>query len=226
MTEWWSIPPQATEGETPLQAPARDFEPGFPVVSAPDRETEEPSPAPRSKGKKIAAGVAGAVVVGVLAVNGVSGNGSGIKGSSPVSAEWTPGASAAGADLPAAGGGPAEATRDQAPAAPVKKEVTLTATPSGKGRIGAVVTIAVHNGTDRPVMVLASLVKGDDRPAVVGEGTLSPGSRVIAPGDTAEGTVEFPVEAAPSRIALVDLRGNIIAKEGGNAALEQGGSTG
>lgn len=219
MTDWWSVQPQESEQEARSQTSVRDSEPEPEGVAA----GEEPQPGiePRRKAKKLACGAAGAIVVGLLAVSGVSG-GSESKGPEPASAKWVQSPAVAYEGLPAAGGGPAEAAENAPSVAPVKREVTLTAAPAGRGRVGAVVAVSVHNGTDSPVMVLASLVKGDGHPGVVGEGTLSPGSRVIAPGDTAEGSIEFPVDAAPSQVVLVDLKGNIIAKENDTTATQGG----
>jgi hypothetical protein len=119
-----------------------------------------------------------------------------------------------GGDLPPAGAGPAEA-----PAAPQGrvsestdgKVVTLTSSPSGTGRIGAVVRVRIHNGTDGRITLLPNLLRGDDRPGIVGEGTLAPGAKVIEPGGTVEGTVEFAVGEQPEQVILTDLNGSIVA---------------
>jgi hypothetical protein len=90
--------------------------------------------------------------------------------------------------------------------------VTLSATPSGSGSVGAIVKLTVVNNTDEAVVVMSSMVKGDGRPAVIGEGTLAPGSRRVEPGETA--TVEFATKKAPAQVALVDLSGNVVAASG------------
>jgi hypothetical protein len=55
------------------------------------------------------------------------------------------------------------------------------------------------------------MVKGDGHSAIVGEGTLAPGSRTVQPGETVTGTVEFSTAAAPHQVALLDLSGNVVA---------------
>lgn len=94
---------------------------------------------------------------------------------------------------------------------PSARGITLEVHPSGKGRVGAIVDVTIHNNTDRSLTVLATLMKGDGRPAVVGEGTLAPGSRAVEPGETVEGTLEFASTKAPSQVALFDLSGNLLA---------------
>ena len=87
----------------------------------------------------------------------------------------------------------------------------MTAVPDGTGSVGAIVKLTIRNGTDETVVVMSSMVKGDSRPAVIGEGTLAPGSRRIEPGETATGTVEFAAKKAPSQVILTDLGGNVVA---------------
>jgi hypothetical protein len=104
-----------------------------------------------------------------------------------------------------------KAESSRGPEKAAEKVATITATSSGKGQIGAVVEVSIHNGTDDTLTVMPSLVKGDGRPAVIGEGTLAPGILRIEPGATGRGTVEFASGKAPSQIALVDLAGNVVA---------------
>ncbi|MFE0472467.1 hypothetical protein ACFW2V_12720 [Streptomyces sp. NPDC058947] len=74
--------------------------------------------------------------------------------------------------------------------------------------------MTIRNNTDEPFTALATLVQGDGRPAVVGEGTLAPGARVVNPGETVEGTVEFSVGVTPRQVTLWDLSGNLVAASG------------
>src|SRR5690606_8765651 len=84
------------------------------------------------------------------------------------------------------------------------KTVTLSATPAGVGQVGAIVKVTITNNTDSAVIIMPSMVKGDGRAAVVGEGTLAPGSREVQPGETVTGTVEFASQKAPGQAVLVD----------------------
>lgn len=74
--------------------------------------------------------------------------------------------------------------------------------------------VTITNSTEEAMVVMSSMVKGDGRSAVIGEGTLAPGSRRIEPGETATGTVEFAAKKAPIQIALMDLSGNVVAASG------------
>jgi hypothetical protein len=87
----------------------------------------------------------------------------------------------------------------------------LSAAPVGKGQVGVVMKVTIRNSTDEQVTVLATMVKGDGRPAIVGEGTLAPGLRTIEPGEVVEGTVEFSTNTAPHQVALLDLSGDLVA---------------
>jgi hypothetical protein len=217
VTDWWSLKTQGSEGESTLTPdPASSNEAFMEEASPLDVEAApEAGSTSRSKVRKVAGGVAGAVIVGTFAIHGVAGGSTGasaVTSAGAKGAEEVRGVEASGNALPPAGGGPAEAQQNQPSAASARKAVTLTAASSGVGRIGAIVTLSIHNGTDRPLTVLASLVKGDSRPAVVGEGTLAPGSRIVQPGDTVEGTVEFSSEGAPHQVVLTDLKGTLIAR--------------
>lgn len=172
---------------------------------------------------KVVGGAAGALIVGLFALNALS-DGGGEKAEQPVAAsagqsdELPPaGGGAPQGDLLPAGGGPAQAPQDNAKsdqdprAEQVPREVTLTASPAGRGRVGSVMEISIRNNTGKPLTVMATLVRGDGRSGVVGEGTLAPGSRVVEPGQTAQGTVEFSSSTTPHQVALVDLSGNVVA---------------
>ena len=113
--------------------------------------------------------------------------------------------------LPPAGNGPAEAPVTETPETSPPKVATLGFSPSGSGRVGAVVRVRISNDTDERLTLIANLVRGDDRPGIVGEGTLAPGAKVIEPGQTVEGTVEFAVGKPPQQVVLVDLSGNVVA---------------
>lgn len=212
-TEWWDT--HSAEVAPPVtRAPIVPNDPPPEPVNA-----EEPSSVPaegqgRKRAVQVVGGIAGVIVIGVLALGSMP---DGDKGKAAASASVSAGPVE---DLPAAGalpqgGRPAggrqtQGTQPAGPAA-IEQTVQLTATPSGKGRVGAIMKISISNGTDEPLTVLASLVKGDGRSAVVGEGTLAPGSRIIQPGETAEGTVEFSAARAPHQVSLFDLSGNLVA---------------
>ncbi|MCP9209680.1 hypothetical protein [Streptomyces cucumeris] len=78
-----------------------------------------------------------------------------------------------------------------------------------------VMKVKIHNGSDEALTVLATLIKGDGRSAIAGEGTLAPGARGVEPGETVEGTVEFSSGVAPRQIVLLDLSGDVVATGGG-----------
>lgn len=224
-TDWWSVK-GADESETPNYLPVSEarFESTTP---SPDprpptlrpEQQEEPEEAnkgtSRKKAAKVLGCVTGAVIVGLLILPHSSGE-DGTAAAPSASTGQDAG------DLPAAGGGPLE-TAPAASSGQGKKQtaakrrvaakaVSLEAAPAGKGRVGALVKVTIHNNTDEPVTVLASLVKGDgNRPAMVGEGTLAPGSRTIEPGQSATGTVEFSSTVAPHQIALLDWAGTVVA---------------
>lgn len=214
----------STESEKPTVAPGWDFEPGR--DSEPNLAPKVPARAPEpsvadapgppedkkpDRRKTLLLSAAGAAVAGIAIFSAMPGDG----GSA------TPGkveSSASQGDfLPPAGGGAEEGKGDQPPKqegasqAPVPKVVTLTVTPSGKGATGAIVDVTIHNGTDSALTVMPSLVKGDGRPAMVGEGTLAPGLLKIEPGGTGRGTVEFATSEPPAQVILVDLSGNVVA---------------
>lgn len=220
MTDWWNTSAPRQEGEPSRVEPAIgwDPEPGPaappPPPPAPPIREEGPQPQKPDRRRSLLLGAAGAAAAGILVFT-VMPHG----GDSPAdSSTNSPSASQEGFP-PAAGGGPSEGAKDRAetsaaPAPEIPKTVVLTAVPSGSGDVGAVVKVTVVNNTDEAVVVMSSMVKGDGRPAVIGEGTLAPGSRRIEPGETATGTVEFAAKKAPSQVALVDLGGNVVAASG------------
>lgn len=210
-TDWWS-----THSET---APTEAASPPAPQLPEPQRPepTQQQSPeppetpppdaehgGPRRKAALLVGGSVAVLLVGLLATQGPGGDegGTGKAGSSVSSAQQ--------GGLPAAGAGPGEAASPQAvqgnPAS-----VTLTATPTGRGRVGAVMKVSIRNNTGNALTVLASLVSGDGRSALVGVGTLAPGARTVQPGARAEGTVEFSARTPPRQIVLLDLSGNVVA---------------
>jgi len=222
MTDWWSTSPTGSGGEAerrPERAAGWDPEPlplpppAPPVAPKPEPEPQAP-PEAKDRKKGILLGAAGAAVVGILVFAAMPDGGSSTpQGSSPTASQE--------GFLPAAGGGPSEAQKEtpspqETTQEPKPKVVTLTARESGKGRVGVIVDVRIQNDTDDAITLLANFVKGDGRPALVGEGTLAPGSRVIEPGQTAEGTVEFAVGQMPNQVILVDLSGSIVAASGGS----------
>lgn len=219
MTDWWSTsaPGDREESARPEPAVGWNPEPVRPPVAPVSTSSvlaEEPEPQKPDRRKGILLSAAGAAAVGILVFTTIPHG-----GDSPAD---TPGASSSASQegfLPPAGGGPAEGATDRAegssaPPARKPKEVVLAATPEGSGQVGAVVKITITNNTDEAVVVMSSMVKGDGRPAVIGEGTLAPGSRRIEPGEIATGTVEFATKRAPVQIALMDIGGNVVASSG------------
>lgn len=211
MTDWWSTGTPAAEEarvepETSWSPPPEPrAAPRIPETVSPEEPEKAPVPDRR---RGILLGAAGAAVAGVIVFAVVP------HGDSAPSGLPAPSATARQeGSLPAAGAGPAGASQtSQTPsrqAAP--KVVTMTADPSGTGRVGAVVKVTIHNGTDNAITVMSSMMKGDDRSAVLGEGTLAPGARQVEPGETVTGTVEFAVKQAPSQVVLFDIGGNVVA---------------
>lgn len=219
MTDWWNTSvPKREGGPDPLE-PAIGWDPQPipptpslpPEIPVPQAEPEQQKPDRR---KSILVGAAGAAVAGILVFT-VMPHGS----DSPASSSSASPTASVEGFLPAAGGGPSEGAKDRkeaSSASPVEKPKTviLTAVPSGSGTVGAIVKVTVVNNTDETVVVMSSMVKGDGRSAVIGEGTLAPGSRRVEPGETATGTVEFATKKAPGQVALVDLGGNVVAASG------------
>lgn len=233
MTDWWSTAPAGQDdeaGRQEWQAQAgRDMEriarSGEDLSGEPDdwghgsngeiadlrQSHQEPGPEPQQKPdrrKTLILGAAGAAIVGALVFTMM-----------PDGSAKAPGGSVAPSSateegfLPAAGSGPSEAVQGDigTPTSRAPGVVTMTAVPDGTGSAGAIVKLTIRNGTDETVVVMSSMVKGDSRPAVIGEGTLAPGSRRIEPGETATGTVEFAAKKAPSQVILTDLGGNVVA---------------
>src|SRR5690606_2804349 len=219
-TDWWS-----TQTANTTEMPKREDippapQPVPPPSPAPTPEpataAEEPSSSARGKAVKVMSGVAGALIIGALALSATSGGGEGGQDSSVTasaeSGDLPPaGGGVESSDLPAAGAGPDSPPQQADAPEQTSGGVTLGVDPSGRGRIGAVVNVTISNETGKPLMVMATLVQGDGRPAVVGEGTLAPGSRTVQPGETVSGTVEFAANAAPRQVALLDLSGNVVA---------------
>lgn len=234
-TDWWNTQTPTTgedtgrpAGEEPSRQRSEPPVHPLPTPNEPGNSGPEGGQTSQSKAKKVVGGVAVAVVAGALLFGSCGKGGEGdatapqattmteseVDGFFPPAGDGDP-----EADLPAAGGSPqGEVSREtvRQPEQQAASTVTITAEPSGKGRIGSVVTVTIRNGTSSPLTVLASLVKGDGRPAVVGEGTLAPGSRVVQPGESTQGTVEFASAQAPNQVALVDLSGNLIAMSNGS----------
>lgn len=214
MTDWWRTEYPQAQGESLLAVSNRTEEPTppDPPPAAPPPVREEPEPTrqagrPRGRTVRIVGGVAGIALIGALTVNATS------AGGEEESPSVTPSEQVEA--FPAAGGGPE--IRPPVSNSPQKGSsttpqggVTLTATPSGKGRVGAVMKLSIHNSTDDSLTVLATLVEGDGRPAIVGEGTLAPGSTIIEPGETAIGTVEFSSDRPPEQVVLLDLSGDVV----------------
>lgn len=223
-TDWWNTEakPGGNAAEPIVVPDLRTGMPTSPPPAAPVQGEEgaglaDVQNASRKKAMKVVGLAAGVVMTGVLVMQAASGGGDAKDPAGTSSqAEQGGGLPAAGGGpqgaLPAAGDGQPNTSRQGGPSASATpKVVTLRATPAGKGRVGARVEITILNGTDEPVTVLATMMKGDDRPAVVGEGTLAPGSRTVQPGGAATGTVEFTTAAAPHQVVLLDLSGNVIA---------------
>lgn len=219
-TDWWNTSSSVPDGSSePVRtAPGWNPEPApLPPAEPPEDpvQPESAGPGKPDRRKGLILGAAGAAAVGILMFSVIPHDGSGPSG--------TPGASVTssqGAFPPAAGGGPTEgqADREEAETVPASraapKKVSLLAEPAGSGGVGAVVKVTIANGTDEEIIVMSSMVKGDGRPAVIGEGTLAPGSRTVGPGETATGTVEFASKAAPSQVVLMDIGGNVVAASG------------
>jgi hypothetical protein len=238
MTDWWSVSParsgQDGERQEWKAQVDRDAEriarSGEDLSGQPDdwrrepdgqfvdtREPAEPETGEAQKPdrrKGLLLGAAGAAVAGIVVFAAMPHGGSPSPTGSSASSAAQP-----GGFLPAAGGGPSGDPQDRAeastsPVKPKPKTVVLTASPDGSGQVGAVMKVTITNNTDETVVVMSSMVKGDGRPAVIGEGTLAPGSRRIEPGETASGTIEFASKKAPDQVALMDLSGNVVAASG------------
>lgn len=205
MTDWWNTDEQARESEPVRVAVMPERLPELGPVITPEPEVG-PNPAvPSDRKRKLILGAAGAAVVGIVLFSALPHEGSTPSGPPAASV-----AAPQGGDLPAAGGGSAETP--SAPQTPVAaKVVTMTATASGTGRVGAVMKVTIHNGTDDTITVMSSMMKGDDRSAVLGEGTLAPGARPVQPGETVTGTVEFATKQPPAQVVLFDIGGNVVA---------------
>lgn len=205
MTDWWSTASTESRGEPVF--PVREHAEEVPAARPPEPETEDakaPSPR-RGRGKSLAVGAVGAALAGVVLFSVVLGGGGDGKA---VSDQQAP---SQGAYLPPAGDMPSEAAQEPGEAPRSPQAVTLHASPSGSGSVGAVVEVTIINGTEGTVLVMSSMVKGDGQSAIIGEGTLAPGSREVGPGEAVTGTVEFAAEKPPAQIALMDIGGNVVA---------------
>jgi hypothetical protein len=160
-------------------------------------------------------GAAGAAAVGVLMFTVLPHDGGGpsdLPGASVTTSQeaFPP---AAGGDLQE--GGKESSAADQTPAEKeAPKVVSLSAVASGSGSVGAVMEVTITNDTDDTILVMSSMVKGDGQAAIIGEGTLAPGSRTVGPGEEVTGTVEFAAKNAPSQVVLMDIGGNVVAANG------------
>lgn len=226
-TDWWSVRPSNSGPSDPELSdleplgPVEPERPSVPPLQAPrvtsgERDPDQPEPENRARNKavKVMGSVAVAIIAGILTVNAVSGDDKGDEGkqaSASAPAEQGGALPAAGAgptDLPAAGNGPAQ---EETAAAPVGK-VTLIVKSSGKAdQIGSFVEMVIRNDTGKPVTLLGSLFRGDGHQALVGEGTLISGSRVLQPGESADGTVEFLSNTVPHQVALLNEAGGVVA---------------
>lgn len=217
MTDWWNTEPrQSTEERTAVPVAIGwdpEPEPAAPVHNEEPSVPEEPGEKKPDRRKGILLGAAGAAVAGILVFAAMPDGGSG----APAGTTEPSAASSQDGGLPAAGGGPGGAVGGASEESPTRtsarkpKTVTLSATPAGVGQVGAIVKVTITNNTDSAVIIMPSMVKGDGRAAVVGEGTLAPGSREVQPGETVTGTVEFASRKAPGQVVLVDLGGDVVA---------------
>lgn len=230
MTDWWNTGPVHSSEPDVRQARVHEdmdriARSGEDLSSEPDEwgydgngtpvdvreEPAEPGAQKPDRRKGILLGAAGAAVAGVIVFAAMPHGGStpsGFPGSSVTASQDDP--------LPPAGGNAPEASGEpqQDPTSAAPKVVTMTVAPSGTGRVGALLKVTIHNGTDDTITVMATMMKGDDRPAVLGEGTLAPGARKVEPGETVTGTVEFASKQAPSQVVLFDIGGNVVAASG------------
>jgi len=185
----WTPPPAPPEGR-PKARP--DDDPARPIDPA--------------RKRRLALSAASAAMAGAVIFMAMPDDGNATAPQSPTASQ--------GEELPPAGAGSAEAAvspQGKVAESASSKAVTLVSSPSGTGRVGAVVKVRIHNGTDGRITLLPNLLRGDDHPGIVGEGTLAPGAKVIEPGGTAEGTVEFAFSEQPGQVVLADLNGNIVA---------------
>lgn len=218
--EWWNLPKdEAGETEPRKAVPveqAKPVRPSEPTEESKTTEAEEKAKSDRRQ--TLFVGAVGAVLVGAVLLIALP-DGDNKKDPAPVASVLDP------ADFPPpAGEVPREAAADEVPLTgdkekePVKpveetveEAVLLTAVPAGQGDTGALVKVTISNNTESTITVMSSMMQGDGRSAMVGEGTLAPGSRRIDPGETAEGTVEFVTKKPPQQIVLTDLSGGIVA---------------
>lgn len=220
-SEWWRVPKSSKDGTVPrdtkplkpvqalvLTEMPRIKDPEEPSAKAEVSETEKPD-----RRRSLIIGAVGAALVGIVVFAAMPDGG---PDGNPAVVEAT---TSPETFLPPAGGMPSGAADEvpmsseesRKPAAPAEGVVALLAEPAGKGDTGALVKVTIRNGTDDAVVVMSSMMRGDGRSAMVGEGTLAPGSRKIGPGETATGTVEFVAKKPPSQVVLMDLSGKVVA---------------
>lgn len=211
MTDWWSTDQAEPRAESVRTAPEPEWDPKPQPSAGPEPETETPPAPPLDRRRKLILSAAGAAVVGVVLFATVPHGGSSPSGLPGISVT-----APQGDGLPSAGGGPdAGSVAPQESNTPTAaKVVTMAVAPSGTGRVGAVVKVTIYNGTDDAITVMSSMMKGDDRSAVLGEGTLAPGARAVQPGETVTGTVEFATKQPPAQVVLFDIGGNVVAASG------------
>lgn len=216
--EWWQLPREkaAAPAPPPPVAPPSNPHPVPPRKVEPDEGTPERGKPDRRK--SLILGAAGAALTGVILFAAMPDEGLGVHaGTAKPSVD-------AEAFLPPAGTAPQEAVTEDgfAPGAGATESVTpsgvvtLFAEPAGRGRTGALVKVTIRNDTPETVTVMPSMMQGDGRSAMVGEGTLAPGSRQVEPGETVEGTVEFASKGSPSQVVLLDLSGGVVAASAQN----------
>lgn len=212
--EWWQNPGGGTSvveprKETPLE-PEVHVVPDSEKPDSAEEVIDEKSKKPDRR-RSIIIGAAGAALAGIVLLTAMPDDTS----TPPPGVTTT---MAPDTFLPPAGGNPRESTEDPIAAGPTGEEamavaniVTLTAKSAGQGETGALMNVVIRNDTDSTITVMSSMMRGDNRSAMVGEGTLAPGARTVEPGETAEGTIEFSTKKPPSQIVLLDLSGGVVA---------------
>lgn len=238
MTNWWSTSPESNSGGNGGEWKPEPMEPEEPYRPTPPPPVPAPLiPAPRqpidedvagepdhrrpvrahSKGR-IAVGAVAVAAVGLLAMSAANGSEEGAR-------EHVATDRGAMSDAPpAAGGGVFEdpvldepKKSEPAPSRTrekleIPKKVILAASPAGKGDTGVMVQLTITNGTSESVSLIPSMIQADGNSGILGEGTLAPGkSRMVEPGKTVFGTVEFSASSQPSQVAILGGDYNPIA---------------
>lgn len=205
MTDWWSTAGAEPQGER-ITPQRKRFEEVPVTQPVPQEEEEAVARTPRSRrGKSLALGAAGVALAGAALFMAMPDGGDAGKA---VSGQQAP---SQGEYLPPAGDVPTEAAQEPGSASQAPQVVTVEVLSSKPGPIGVVVELAITNGTGEAMVVMSSMVKGDGQSAVIGEGTLAPGSREVVPGGTVTGTVEFAAKKQPAQVVLLDFSGNVVA---------------